>query len=604
VRISRLVIVALAAGALALVAAHVAASGTPISLSPSSLPDWTNGVAYNQTVTASGGTPAYTYTVASGALPNGLGINSGTGAITGTPTVSGTFAFTIQAEDSLSATGTQAYSVTINDAPTVTTSALPEGSVGSSYSQTLAANDGTGAYSWSVSSGALPTGLSLSSGTGAITGSPTGTGTASFTVQVTDSVGATDTQALSIKIFSITPTSLGGATSGRSYSKTLSVTGGNSPFSNWRISSGSLPSGLGISGSTGVISGTTSSTGTFNFTVSVDDTDGDTGTRSYSLSVNSAPSVSTTTLAGGTVGVTYSKALSASGGTSPLTWSKSSGTLPTGLSLSSSGTISGKPTVAGTYSFTVQVQDTNGATASRSLSIKISTAPVISTATLPGATLGKAYAQAISSTGGTLPNTWSIASGSLPPGLALSATTGVISGTPTAAGTYAFSAKLTDSVGASATKPLSIVVAAAVTPPPPPPPAPTGRGCTITGTAGNDVLRGNANRNVICGLGGNDVIYGLGGNDVLYGDGGNDTIYGGNRGDRLVGGAGDDRLYGQRGDDLLYGGAGHDRLEGGAGFDGFFARDRRRDVLVGGPGRDRARVDRRLDRRTGIERLF
>lgn len=84
---------------------------TTITLSPSTLPNGIVGTAYSQTVTASGGVSPYTYTISSGALPNGLTIGSGSGTISGTPTVAGTFNFTVQAADSNSATGTRAYTI-------------------------------------------------------------------------------------------------------------------------------------------------------------------------------------------------------------------------------------------------------------------------------------------------------------------------------------------------------------------------------------------------------------------------------------------------------------------------------------------------------------
>src|SRR5208283_4784413 len=101
-----------------------------------------------------------------------------------------------------SATATQALSITINAALTITTTSLPGGEAGVGYSQTLAASGGTTPYTWSVSAGTLPAGLSLSSA-GVISGTPTTAGTSSFTVQVADSAGGKATQALSITINTI-----------------------------------------------------------------------------------------------------------------------------------------------------------------------------------------------------------------------------------------------------------------------------------------------------------------------------------------------------------------------------------------------------------------
>jgi hypothetical protein len=112
------------------------------------------------------------------------------------------------------------------------------------------------------------------------------------------------------------------------------------------------------------------------------------------------------------------------------------------------------------------------------------------------------------------------------------------------------------------------------------------QGCTVVGTAGDDVLTGTRARDVICGLGGKDRLIGGTGNDVLRGGAGADRLKGGAGGDRLIAGAGADRLAGGRGRDTLY------------------ARDRVRDRLDGGAGSDRARVDRRLDVRSSIESVF
>lgn len=126
------------------------------------------------------------------------------------------------------------------------------------------------------------------------------------------------------------------------------------------------------------------------------------------------------------------------------------------------------------------------------------------------------------------------------------------------------------------------------------PPAASSRRCTITGTAANDTLTGTRRNDVICGLGGNDRIHGGGGSDRLYGGPGND---------RLNGGAGSDRLYGEAGRDTLRAGTGGDLLSGGTDHDVLLARNRERDTLRGGPGDDRATVDRTLDTISSIRRV-
>ncbi|MGH2979487.1 MAG: metallophosphoesterase [Solirubrobacterales bacterium] len=141
-------------------------------------------------------------------------------------------------------------------------------------------------------------------------------------------------------------------------------------------------------------------------------------------------------------------------------------------------------------------------------------------------------------------------------------------------------------------------------PPPLAKKAPVRGPCTIRGTDEDDRLYGTRRRDVICGLDGDDVIRGLAGNDVLRGGDGIDRIRGGKGRDRIYGGRGDDRLSGQSGRDRLVGNSGKDRLHGSAGNDSLSSRDRRQlDRVVGGKGRDRAKVDRR-DRVRSVERVF
>src|SRR5262249_11051471 len=136
-----------------------------------------------------------------------------------------------------------------------------------------------------------------------------------------------------------------------------------------------------------------------------------------------------------------------------------SGAFPAGLTLSPGGVISGIPTAFGTANVTVQVSDTGSRTATKDFSIIINPAPpVITTAApLPAGTVGTAYSQTLGATGGTVPYTWSLASGTLPAGLTLSAA-GVISGTPTAAVTATFTAQVTDSASQIGTKLFSITI--------------------------------------------------------------------------------------------------------------------------------------------------
>jgi hypothetical protein len=175
--------------------------------------------------------------------------------------------------------------------------------------------------------------------------------------------------------------------------------------------------------------------------------------------------IATSSLPGSTVGVSYTTTLAASGGITPYLWSIATGGPPPGLSLNSqTGAISGTPSSAGTFTFTAQVSDAQNPPdrATKSLSITVSqpAPPNITTTSLPSGKRNKSYSQTLRATGGITPYTWSVAAGSLPPGLALNASTGVISGKPTTLGKYNFTVRVRDSqpTPASDTQALSITV--------------------------------------------------------------------------------------------------------------------------------------------------
>lgn len=164
-----------------------------ITVNPATLPNGTVGAAYNQIVTATGGTSPYTFNVSAGALPPGLALNGATGAITGSPTTPGTFNFSITATDANGCIGSRLYSMTIAAAgcPAITVSpaTLPPATANAPYAQAVTASGGTPPYVYTVASGALPAGLTLNPATGLISGTTVQTGLFNFTIRATDSAG-------------------------------------------------------------------------------------------------------------------------------------------------------------------------------------------------------------------------------------------------------------------------------------------------------------------------------------------------------------------------------------------------------------------------------
>jgi hypothetical protein len=438
---------------------------TAIAVAPTALPNGTVGVAYSQSVSATGGTGSYTFSVSGGALPSGLSLTAGSGAITGTPSSAGSSSFTIAATDGNGATGSRAYTVTIAAGINVSPLTLPAGTVGVAYNQTISASGGTGSFTFSVSSGALPAGLSLSPTTGAITGTPTSATPATFTITATDSNSATGSRSYTLTVnaaITLNPPSLASGNLGVAYSNTISATGGNGTYT-FAVTSGTLPAGLSLNGTNGLLSGTPTTVATSSFTITATDGNGVTGSRPYSIAIGTALALNPASLPGGTVGVAYNQTLIATGGTGPYTFAVTAGTLPAGLSLSgSTGVLSGTPTAAAASSFTITATDSSSATASRPYSVTINAAVTVSPASLPNGTVGAAYSQAVTASGGNGSFTYSVSAGSLPAGLSLNPSSGVLSGTPTSAATSSFTVTATDGNGVTGSRAYSVTIAAGV----------------------------------------------------------------------------------------------------------------------------------------------
>jgi len=267
----------------------------PITLAPSTLPNGSVGTAYSQTITASGGTAPYTFTVISGALPTGLTLSS-SGTLSGTPTATGSFTFIVRATDAGGCSGSQIYTIVINPlgvvCPPITLSpaTLPAATAGTPYSQTITASPAA-TYTFSVTFGALPPGLSLASSgpsTALLSGTPTTPGGYTITITATD----TTTACLGSQIYTvlvncptitISPTTLPNTARFIPYNQQLTASGGVGPFT-FVVTGGSLPSGITLSPS-GLLSGQTSTAGAFQVTISAIDSNDCAGSQGNAFSV-------------------------------------------------------------------------------------------------------------------------------------------------------------------------------------------------------------------------------------------------------------------------------------------------------------------------------
>ena len=343
------------------------ATGTPISIKFAAL----------------GGVPPYTFS-STGTLPPGTSL-AADGTLSGTPTTPGTYSFTIIVNDSVqSQPGSRSFSLTVNTTALTATSTLGNGQVGVAYTGQIGATGGTPPYTFAVSG--LPDGLSFANG--AVSGTPTTAGQSTVSVTVTDSTKATSTQTFPVTItaaaLTITTSSLPGGTVNVAYSASLAAIGGSGKYS---FAVSGLPDGLSVS-TAGAITGTPTKAGTFSVTATVTDTGVSTAvitaSKTFSITVAVAPlSITTATLSNPTAGTAYSASVAAAGGIPPYTFSASG--LPAGLSISSSGAISGTTTAPGAASVSVTVKDSAGTTTSQpfQLTVTLPPAPTLNVTGLP-----------------------------------------------------------------------------------------------------------------------------------------------------------------------------------------------------------------------------
>jgi len=344
-----------------------------------SLNGGTVGRAYSKILQRINGTATFIWSKVSGSYPDGITLNASTGELSGTPTTANqNSSFRLRVTDGVSATAEKDFTLGISAAPAISANAtLPQATLGLAYTQTVTVTGGTAPLTWSKTSGAIPDGVTLNAATGVLSGIPTAANAFTFTIQVTDANGATASKTFGLTVnnaLALTATSpIPAATAGKAYAQTITAAGGTGSLV-WSISSGALPAGWNINAGNGLISGTTTVTGTANFTVKVMDANSAMVTRDFAVTVNDAPVITTTSLPEGIASIAYSYQLVGVGGTGQRVWSKT-GNLPAGLALSAGGLIAGTPTASGTFNLTFRVTDQNGAFVERALVLTVQAAP-------------------------------------------------------------------------------------------------------------------------------------------------------------------------------------------------------------------------------------
>ncbi len=441
-----------------------------MTLTPASLPNGFPEAPYSASFTAGAGNSPYSYTVFSGALPDGLTLNSVTGVISGTVAASAagqSYNFTVQVLDSSGTIFRRAHSIGVNSySTTISAPSNPTGNEGVAFSALMTAGGGVAPYTFEYQ-GTLPTGVALNNngsffGTpAATTGSLAGTNTI-IQVRARDSRGypsAFTTITITIGVTGVTlnvGTPAAGVRGAR-YTHSIAASGGRAPYTySLAATSAQLPDGLTLA-TNGAITGTpvassTCPAGTPVRVIAEDALSQVSSTVTLCITIGDGVVITSATIPPIVRSQSYSQTLTTSGGTSPYTYTGYG--FPAGLAVSASGVVSGitaSASTSATLYFTVEDNSTpNKLSGSKSFVVPIVDAVTLDSATLSNGAAGRSYSQSLTASGGQAPRTFSIVSGSLPPGLSISsvgAITGTIDSSAALNSPYNFTVEVTDSLG-------------------------------------------------------------------------------------------------------------------------------------------------------------
>lgn len=358
----------------------------------------------------------------------------------------------------------------------------PTGTTGVPYSIPieLLGDEDEGCAVYSVSSGSLPPGLSVNSDGARIAGTPTAAGsynfflTVNYTKQASCPFKNPSDDSFRINInpglakLTIGPESTSPGTTGTPYS--LQMTASVAEAKTWTINSGTLPPGLTIDANSGLISGTPTAAGQFDFQVLAKmNSDSRSDTKSLSIVVRDPVAIAAAApfdarrRAPSEVSVPFQAMLTASGGTGTYTWALAGGSLPAGLTLAD-GAIAGTPTTPGVFPFSVTATDAEGRVATYAGRITVAQKLTVTTLLIRPGRVGKLFRSKLATAGGVKPTTWRVVSGPLPRGVRLDRATGTLSGIPRKAGVFRVRFEATDELEVVAAKTFRIVIAPAPKP--------------------------------------------------------------------------------------------------------------------------------------------